>query len=146
MNPAIRQVRIMQYTFIVSVLLFYYVGSTIHPPHPPTTPVPLTMVWGMVFCAIASALGGFVVQRMLLRAPIPSNPATQDVTARSRWFTGHLVRFATAESMALFGFALRFLGGPSTQVYLLFGGALLLLLLWQPGAIPTSTESQQLIR
>jgi hypothetical protein len=37
------------------------------------------------------------------------------------------------------------LGGPSTEVYLLFGAGLLLLLLWQPGKIPADAESQRFI-
>ena len=142
MNPAIKVVRTMQVAFIVSVLLFYYVCSTLHPIDPSKPPVAPSMGWGLVFCAIASALGGFLFQQMLRGAPMPSDPATRDVTARSRWLSGHIVRFATEESVALFGFVLRFLGGPSTQVYLLFGGSLLLLLLWQPGAFPTMAGSQ----
>jgi hypothetical protein len=142
MNPAAFQLRVMQIAFIVSVMLFYYVGSTIH--HP-VQAVSRTLQWAIVCCAVASVLMGFVVQRTLLRTPSPSRPVPQGSTARSRWFVGHLLRFATAESVALFGLVLLTLGGPSTEVYLLFGASLLLLLLWQPGNIPALDESQRSI-
>jgi hypothetical protein len=142
MNPAAFQLRVMQVAFIVSVMLFYYVGITIHPA---AQVVSRPMQWGIAFCAVSSALMGFFVQRILLRTPSQSSPSPQGSTARSRWFSGHVLRFATAESVALFGLLLLRLAGPSTEVYLLFGASLLLLLLWQPGSIPALAESQRSI-
>ena len=107
MKPAILMVRVMQFTFIVSVLLFIYVLHLIHPaPHS----VNASVQWSIVFCAFASALMGFIVQRMMLRAPSQSLPATQSSNLPGPWFTGHVVRFATAESVALFGFVLSMVG------------------------------------
>jgi hypothetical protein len=138
MNPAIFLVRFLQCAFIISVLLFIYVLHIVHPaPHS----VNASLQWGIVFCAIASALVGFYVQRMLLRFPNQPLSATQGSNLLRPWFTGHLLRFATAESVALFGFLLRMLGSSSILVTVLFMGGLLLLLLWQPGAIPTETAS-----
>ncbi len=143
MNPAILMVRVMQFAFIVSVLLFIYVLHLIHPaPHS----VNASVQWSIVFCAFASALMGFIVQRMMLRAPSQSLPATQSSNLPGPWFTGHVVRFATAESVALFGFVLSMVGSSSILVPVLFVSSLLLLLLWQPGTVPTQTESQISIR
>jgi hypothetical protein len=142
MNPAALQLRVMQIAFIVSVMLFYYVGITIHPA---AQAVSRPVLWGIVCCAVASALMGFLMQKMLLRTPSPSHPSPQGSTARSRWFSGHILRFATAESVALFGLILLKLGGRSIEVYVLFGAALILLALWQPGEIPAETESQRSI-
>jgi hypothetical protein len=143
MNPVVRVVRIVQIAIIVSVLMFIFVLHTIHPP--PHT-VNASLQWAIAFCAIVSALVGFIMQRKILNSPDPpTNALGQTSNPQGRWFTGHIIRFATAESVALFGFVLRMLGSSSTLVYLLFGSSLLLLILWQPGAIPTQTESQSSI-
>jgi hypothetical protein len=139
MNPAIRTVRVLQFAIIVSVLLFIYVLHTIHPE---PRNVDATLQWAIVCCAIGSARAGFVVQRVLMNAPDRPNSRAQGSTPRSRWLAGHVIRFATAESVALFGFALRMMGSTSNLVTLLFAGSLLLLILWQPGEVPTSIESQ----
>jgi hypothetical protein len=136
MNPAVRVVRFMQIVFIVSVLLFIYVLQILHPvAHSVSAPIQ----WALVLCAIASAEMGFIVQRILRRPQGPSLPATQNSTPLARWTSGHILRFATAESVALFGFVLRILGSYSVVVYLLFGSSLLLLLMWRPGNVPPST-------
>jgi hypothetical protein len=136
MNPAVRMVRTLQIAFIVSVLLFLFVLHTLQPA---TRNVSGTIQGVLVLCAIASAEAGFLLQRMFLRPRDPSLPATKNSTPLSRWFSGHLLRFATAESVALFGFVLRMMGSDSILVYLLFGSSLLLLLTWRPGTVPPST-------
>ena len=137
MNPAVRVVRTLQIAFIVSVLLFLFVLHTVHPA---TRNVSTAMQSVLVLCAIASAEMGFFVQRRLLRPRIPSLPVTKNSTPLARWFSGHVLRFATAESVALFGFVLRMVGSTSIVVYLLFGSSLLLLLTWRPGTVPPSAE------
>jgi hypothetical protein len=137
MNPVVRVVRTLQIAFIVSVLLFLFVLHTIQPATRNVS-VPIQLV--LVLCSIVSAESGFFVQRRLLRPRNPSLPATKNSTPLSRWFSGHLLRFATAESVALYGFFLRMLGSTSILVYLLFGSSLLLLLTWRPGAVPPATE------
>lgn len=67
MNPTFVLVRTMQCAFIVSVLLFAFVLHIIHPaPHS----VSASLQWGIVFCAAASALMGFIVQGVWSRSPI----------------------------------------------------------------------------
>jgi hypothetical protein len=139
MNPVVPLLRILQIAFIVSVLLFVFVLHTIHPA---VRSVNASVQWAIVFCAMVSALGGFYGQRIVSRAPSRSLSAMQGPNPLSPWFTGHIIRFAMAEAVALFGFALRMLGDSSILVYLLFGGGLLLLLLWRPGSPPNQSESQ----
>jgi Na+/H+-translocating membrane pyrophosphatase len=138
MNPAIFLVRTMQVVFIVSVLLFYFVLHVVC--------VNAYLHWVIVCCAIASAMAGFIMQRVILNAPDRPNSLGQTSTPKGRWLTGHVIRFATAESVALFGFVLRMMGSYSNVVIALFAGSLLLLVVWQPGEVPTATESQSLIR
>jgi hypothetical protein len=139
MNPAVFQLRIMQIAFVVSVLMFIFVLHTIHPaPHP----VNASLQWAIVIVAIASAWTGFTMQRMVLNAPDRPSSMGQSSTPRGRWLTGHVIRFATAESVALFGFVLCMMGSTSNLVIVLFAGSLLLLLFWQPGEVPAANESK----
>lgn len=143
MNPAIIKVRTMQIAFIVSVLMFAHV---IHKLPPVPQSVDTVVQWAIVCCAVFSALSGFFVQRVLRRVPNMPHSMIQDSDLLRPWFFGHVIRFATAESVALFGFALCMIGGPSNLVTAMFAGSLLLLILWQPGEVPAATESQNLIR
>jgi hypothetical protein len=139
MNPAIVMVRILQLAIVVSVLLFYFVLHVVHPaPHD----VNASVEWGIACCAIASAAAGFIMQGVILNAPDRPNSLGQTSTPQGRWLTGHVIRFATAESVALFGFVLRMMGSYSNLVIALFASSLILLLLWQPGAVPTETGSK----
>jgi hypothetical protein len=138
MSPVILQLRIMQFVFIISVGLFYYVSGTIHPA---AQSVDTSVQSAVVLFAIASALMGFIVQRILLRAPKQSLPEKQDSTPFRRWFAGHILRFATAESVALFGFVLHSLGSPAVLVNALFVSGILLLLIWQPGTCPPQNKA-----
>jgi len=137
MKPVILQLRVIQFSIVVSVLLFLLVLHTIQPA---TRNVSAPIQWALVLCSIASAELGFVGQRIFLRPRDPSLPATKNSTPLARWFSGHVLRFATAESVALFGFFLRMLGSDSVLVYLFFGSSLLLLLTWRPGTVPSETD------
>jgi hypothetical protein len=118
--------------------LFYRVISMIHPA---AHAVNDSMQSVIVLCAIASALMGFIGQRMFQRTPSQSVPEKQNPSLLTRWFAGHIIRFATAESVALFGLVLHMLGSSSTLVNVMFICGLLLLLIWQPGTIPPKNES-----
>lgn len=143
MNPVIRVMRVMQIAFIVSVLLFYSISRMIQPAGQSLDDF---MQWVIVLCAAASAAGGFSVQRMFLRVRSQALATTRKSTPLSRWKVGHLMRFASAESVALYGVVMRTTGGSSTLSAALFAGSLLLLALWQPGAVPNESESQGPIR
>ena len=138
MNPVTLQLRIVQISFIMSVGLFYYVGSMIQPA---AHAVNSSMQSAIVLCAIASALMGFIVQHIMLRAPSQLPPEKQNSILFNRWFAGHILRFATAESVALFGLVLHMLGSSSTLVNVMFICSLLMLLIWQPGTCPPINES-----
>lgn len=133
MNPVIFQLRIIQFAIIVSVVLFYYVSSTIHPA---AHAVNASMQSAIVLCAIASALMGFIVQRMMLRSPSQSISEKQNPSLLTKWFAGHILRFATAESVALFGVVLHVLGSSSSLVTTMFASSIVLLMIWQPGTCP----------
>lgn len=138
MNQVNFVLRIMQAAFVVSVLLFYYVGSMIHPA---AQAVNTSMPRAIVLCAIASVLMGFIGQRVFQRTTSQSFPEKQNPSILTRWIAGHILRFATAESVALFGLVLHTLGSSSTLVNVMFISSLLLLLIWQPGICPPQNQS-----
>lgn len=137
MKSAVFPLRILQVSMIAFVIFLIYFSRAAQPS---AQSVSVLFQWGIVAVACVDAVAGFVLQRMILRGPKQSSPASQKETPLARWRKGHIVRFAMAESVALFGFVLRMTGASSTPVYLLFGGGLLLLLFWLPGAVPTETE------
>lgn len=137
MKSATFQLCIMQVSMIAFVLFLIYFSRAAQPT---SQSVSVLFQWGIVAVACVDAVAGFVLQRIILRASSQSSPSVQNATPLARWKKGHIVRFAMAESVALFGFVLRMTGASSTPIYLLFGGGLLLLLFWQPGAVPAETE------
>ncbi|MGD0547114.1 MAG: hypothetical protein ABR991_04725 [Terracidiphilus sp.] len=137
MQKPVFTVRVLQGAMIVSVLMFFYVLRVSHPPVQKIDP---NFQWAIVFCAISSALAGFIVQKLMLRLPSQSLATARNSALLGRWFTGHIVRFATAESVALFGFVLGFMGSTSIVVPLLFAVSLLLLVLWKPGECPAQED------
>lgn len=139
MNPVSFQLRVMQFAFIASVVMFFFVGQTLIPATPS---INATFQWVIVFIAIGSASMGFVLQRIFLRAANKHASTAQGASALRVWRAGHILRFATAESVALFGLVLQSVGASANIVYALFGGSALLLLLWQPGAVPAETVSR----
>jgi len=138
MNPATLQLRILQIAFIVSVMLFYRINYMIHPA---AQAVNTSMQLATVLCAIAFVLMGFIGQRVLLRAPSPYLSDKQNSILFSRWFVGHLLRFSTAESVALLGLVLHILGSSTALVNIMFISSLILLLIWQPGTCPPQNQS-----
>lgn len=86
----------------------------------------------VTFAAIWSAVSGFSLQRKIV--------AIRSVTAKStpfsRWRTGHLLRLAFATSVGVWAYFLYVIGGLPWLVNVLFGLALVLLLVWKPGTRP----------
>jgi hypothetical protein len=141
-NKLILQLRFFQFGFIMSVPLYVYVLLFVCPVQQSLN---VYIQFAIVCCAITSAIGGFIMQRMIMNTPDRPNALGQMPTPRGRWFSGHLFQLASAEFVALFGFVLRMLGGYSNVVIALFAGSLLLLVFWQPGEVPTENESQSSI-
>jgi len=86
--------------------------------------------WLVVLAAVWSAVSGFTIQRRINRAP------SKRSTPLSRWRTGHLIRLSTAMAVGLWGLALHYSGGPEWLANVFLGVAMLLLLIWKPGATP----------
>lgn len=139
MNPAIRVVRILQFAFIFIWLMLAYSMSLIHPGEQSIG------IFGqciIVLVAIEVVRVGFKSQRMMIRVRSESLSRNTESTPVSRWMAGNVVRFATALSASWGGLLVHFLRGSDILVYFLFAGSMFLLVLWQPGEVPTTTESR----
>src|SRR6266478_1382350 len=96
--------------------------------------------WLVIVSAIWSAVGGFTLQRRITSARTRSQRRSTRSTPFSRWRAGHLVRLQTATAVGLWALVLYMIGGSSWLVNTFFAIAMLLLLIWSPGASPASTQ------
>ena len=97
MRPVIVQLRIIQFAMVASILMFFDVGRTLPVP---SQNAAASFQWAIVACAIASALGGFIAQRTVQRASSQTLQSARTSTPLARWQMGHIIRFASAESVA----------------------------------------------
>jgi hypothetical protein len=137
MNKTKRLLRIIQISFIVASLMIIDVSRKIHPQ---ARNVNASLQWAIVFIAIGVTLSGFLVQRLMLRAQSQSLPAAHNSTLRDWWFIRHILRFAFAQAVVLFGFILHILGSTSILVTVLYVSGILLLLIWWPGTCPPNNQ------
>jgi hypothetical protein len=91
--------------------------------------------WSVVFAATYGAVSGFTFQRFLNRERPRSRPSGPG-SASYRWSLGHLMRLATACSVALWGAVTPILKGPLWIAYGFCGVGIVLLLVWTPGTPP----------
>lgn len=129
MNWALR-LRLAQVACILALLECYRLGRLGRHEWQGT----LTWVhWLFVVGAVWSGVLGFTVQRRI--GDGPRRPSSTS-TPFTRWRAGHITRLWTATAVGLYGFCLRMFAGPPWLVNVLFGGGLLLLVVWTPGTVP----------
>jgi hypothetical protein len=141
MKSKLGKIRLIQAAFIVAILLFVRVAESVRGRGSNDWTL---WHWVMTGLALYAALVGFFFRRKLLRrseealAKDASNPK-----ALNQWQAGHLMGFASAEAIVLWGVVVRMvLGGALWQASLFYAAGLFLLLLWTPRmpiTTPTST-------
>jgi len=138
MNTPMRHLRLMQVGCILLVLACIWVSRLgKHESQGGITAVH----WVVTGAALWSAVSGFTLQRKLSRTP-KSQRVSNTSTPASRWKAGHVLRLASAAAVAMWALYLSELGGPPVLVNALFAIGVVLLLIWKPGAIPASTQTQ----
>jgi hypothetical protein len=133
-SPERQQLRLVQIGLIVFIVVCFFVsriGSV------ETRDAISPLQWLVVVAALWSAISGFTVQRRIDRV---GSRSPRRSTPLGRWRTGHLVRLWTATAVGLWGLFLHYLGSPNWLVDVFFGFAMLLLLIWRPGATPDQAE------
>ena len=96
--------------------------------------------WSVVFAATYGAVSGFTFQRFLNRERPRSRPSGPG-SASYRWSSGHLMRLATACSVALWGAVTPILKGPLWMAYAFCALGIFLLLVWSPGTVPSEPRT-----
>lgn len=92
--------------------------------------------WVIVLAATYCAVSGFTSQRFFNKERPRSRPGGTGSTPYRRWSIGHLIRLATACSVALWGAVTPILKGPLWMAYAFCGLGILLVLVWTPGTPP----------
>lgn len=129
MDSALRVLRALQAALVVSVVLYLVLAMRLPAP-PPASTAP-AMLAALGFLSVMNVGIVFLLRRILVRrseAILENNP--EDPAALLRWRGGHIATYAVAESIALFGLILRFMGFTLSQVWpFLLAGFILLLFL-----------------
>jgi len=138
MLRALRTLRTVQWLMLASIVLYVIVAELVAPSTRPVKPA-----LGYLFATIAVTIVGviFVVRRTLvLKAEENLATRADDALSLGHWRTGYIMTYALCETLALFGFALRFLGGNLQQSLPFYIGGFTLMLFFRPRA-PVSPSS-----
>jgi len=139
MLRVLKTLRAVQWLFLASVLLYAFLGEKIVIG---TRAVKPTLNY--LFATMAVALIGviFVVRRTLvLHAEGSLVTRPDDRVSLNHWRSGYFATYALCEMLALFGLALRLLGGNLQQSLPFYIGGFALLLFFRPRAPVTPSSS-----
>jgi len=133
MSKPERPLRYIQIFCIVSTLMIADVTRKIRPQQHCAAS---SLQWIIVGFVVALVLCSFFLQWFFRYFPSRSFPPWKNSIVLGYWMMGHILRLATAQSVALFAFVLHMLGSSAALVYVLYGSSLLQLLFWRPGVCP----------
>lgn len=130
-EKTLKEVRLIHLVFCISWLLLLFVLHSIA--RPLDRPIEPVFVGAIALAALSSLSIGAAIRRKQLAIVAelfernPENPA-----ALARWRGAQILSFTFAETLTLFGVALRFLGASWNIAGAFFGAGLALLLWWAP--------------
>lgn len=132
-NQAFRAVRVTHLMMIVSVSALIAMGEWIRGQNGASGVENLGVIHKAFLVVLVSLLGAIMLVRT--RVVAPAAEAIRDRREESawhRWRGGNITSFVLCESIALFGFALRFLGGELIQSAPFYAVGLALLVFFFP--------------
>lgn len=133
MNPlkgALMQARVLYGAFLVSWLLLTGVAYQFSGP---AREVPKAIITALAIAAVLNvAIALFVRSRYISSGEDALGGNPEDAEALAKWRAGQITSFALAESVMLFGIALKFLGAEWKIAGPFFVVGLVLLLVWFP--------------
>jgi hypothetical protein len=140
MKLKLGKMRLVQSAYVVAIPLFGWVAESVRGRGSNDWTL---WHWVMTGLALYSASVGFILRPKMLRrseealAKDASNPK-----ALKQWQAGHLIGFASAEAIVLWGVVVRIvLCGALWQASLFYAAGLFLLLLWTPRMPITTSPS-----
>ncbi len=127
---AVATMRFIHIALLVATCIYAGMGEFLAP-RQPRDPGALQVV--LLFIAIADVGVALLVRaRMVAPATADLMRRPDDSAAWNRWRAGHLFTLVMLETVVLFGFVLRMLGGTFRQAALFYGIGLVLLLIFTP--------------
>jgi len=130
MNRVLKTVRAVQWSMLVSIVLYAVLGEKVGPNGRAVNP----QVSYLLATASVALVGMiFIVRRTLvLRAAENLATTPEDILSLNHWRTGYIATYVLCEALALFGLVLRFLGGSLQQSLLFYGGGFVLMFFFAP--------------
>ena len=130
MARSLKTLRTVQWSMLLSILLYVAVGEVLGPRIRHVDPA-LSYFFSTLAVGIVGTI--FVVRRTLvLRAASTLATQPDDSISLSQWKTGYLATYALCEALALFGLVLRFRGSELQQSLLFYIGGFVLLFFFRP--------------
>ena len=129
-DAAVRSMRIMHIVMLGAIVSYVFVAERL--PRP-TSDAPALIVQSFSFLAILMVVIAFSFRRKLLPSAIEKlrrDPG--DGTALGRWRMANILSMVLTMSVALYGFALRTMGGNRRVVWPFLVASVILMLLWRP--------------
>jgi hypothetical protein len=141
MAGALKMLRAVQWAMLVSILLYVVVGQVAASGSGAVNPT-ISYLLSTSSVAIVGII--FVVRKTLvLRAAESLAAHPDDDLSLGQWRTGYIATYALCELMALFGLALRFLGGSLQQSLPFYFGGFVLLLFFRPRLPAAAPEARE---
>ena len=139
MKSKLGKIRLIQTAYIVAIPLFAWIAESVRGRGSNDWTL---WHWLMTSLALYAALAGFFLRRKLMRRS--EEALSKDATnpkALKQWQAAHLIGFASAEAIVIWGVVVRMvLGGALWQASLFYVAGLFLLLLWTP-RMPMTTPA-----
>jgi hypothetical protein len=129
MDSPTRTLRLLQLAMMASIILYVLMGERLAPLR-----VPNAAVFYVISLVSITTIGIIlVVRRTLVQQSLDTlRDRPNDAAALTRWRSGYIVTYALAESQALFGLVLRFLGFSLSQVAPFYVAGFILMLFFSP--------------
>jgi len=130
MATSLKTLRVVQWTMLLSILLYVAVGEIMGPRIRHIDPT-LSYLFSTLAVGVVGTI--FVVRRTLvLRAAETLATQPEDNLSLGQWKTGYVTTYALCEALALFGLILRFRGSELQQSLLFYVGGFVLLFFFRP--------------
>jgi len=133
MDAAFRVVRILHLAMLAASVLYVVVGEVVA--SSASRPTDLDPMLGNIFLVLGVGLtfaAIMVRQKLVASAQETLLRSPGDGAAVGRWRMAHIVAFALAETVVLFGLVLRILGAPLTTAAILYAIGIVALLIVAP--------------
>jgi hypothetical protein len=133
-----RAVRTMHRMMLAAVILYVLTAEGLAKPFG-DLPVPVVLGMGVMATVVTITAFGFRMKKLAQATEsLRRNPL--DTQALIRWRQAHILIMVLLVSVALFGFALRFMGGSFRISLPFYTASVLLLLLWAPREVVDKIE------